>query len=97
MVYKQRVLADFWGRKDKGVGINKLYRSFHVHGAVTRARRRLWLAQIGALFGSQNAIFVKYKYTWECRLIMFRIRVLGIQYGQTYSYNGKTEVGPNSA
>ena len=24
MFYKQRVLADFWGRKDSAVGINKL-------------------------------------------------------------------------
>ena len=45
-----------WGRyKQTG------YRSFHVHDAVTHAQLRLRLAQIGALFGSQNAIFVKHK------------------------------------
>ena len=33
---------------------------------VTRALLRLRLAQIRALPGYQNAIFVKYKYTWEC-------------------------------
>ena len=25
MFYKQRILADFWGRKDSAVGINKLF------------------------------------------------------------------------
>ena len=36
-----------------------------MHGAVTHATLRLRLAQIGALFGSKNAIFVKHKYTWD--------------------------------
>ena len=39
-----------------------VYRSLHVHDAVTHAvPLRLRLAQIGALFGYQNAIFVKHK------------------------------------
>ena len=42
-----------------------VYRSFYVHGAVTHAPLKLRLAQIGALVGSQNAIFVKHKYAWE--------------------------------
>ena len=75
-VFKQCVLADFWGRKDSAVGINKL---FIVHsmctGAVIHAPLHLRLAQIAPLFGSQNAIFVKHKYAWEFWLIMFRIRV----------------------
>ena len=77
MFYKQCDLADFWGRKDSTVCIIKqtVYRSFHVHSAMTHASLRLRLAQIGALSGSQNAIFVKHTYTWECWLIMFRIRV----------------------
>ena len=53
----------------------------HVHSAVTYALLRLRLARIGMLFGSQNAIhvFMKHKYTLECQLIMFRIR-LSVRY-----------------
>ena len=54
MFYKQRVLADLKPKRKQTV-----YRSFHVHTAVTHATLHLQLAQIGALFVSQNAIFVK--------------------------------------
>ena len=70
MFYKQRVLADFWSRKDSAVDINKM---FIAHSMCTALRLRL--AQIGVLFGCQNAIFVKRRHTWECWLIMFRVRV----------------------
>ena len=61
MFYKQHISADFEVRKDSAIGRGKqtVYRSVHVHGAVTQAPLRLRLAQIGAQF-------VKHKYTWEC-------------------------------
>ena len=55
---------------------------------------RCRLAQIGAPFGSKNAIFVPGEADWSCLGLEF---VRGIQYRQIYSYNGKIEVGPNSA
>ena len=68
-----------------------------MHGAVTHAPLRLRLAQIGALFGSQNAIFVKHRLNilGSGMLIdhdMFRVRVC-VRW-KMYSYN---EVDPNSA
>ena len=65
--YKQRVLTYFWGRKDSVVGINKplIAHSMCMAQYVTHSPLRLRLAQIGALFGSQNAILVKHSYTWE--------------------------------
>jgi len=64
MFYKQRVVAVFRGRIDSAVGIQTVYRSFHVDGEVTNAL--LYLTQIGALFGFQNVTFVIHQYTWEC-------------------------------
>jgi len=43
--------------------------------SLRHAPLRLRLAKIGALFGSQNAIFVTHKYTWECWLTIFMITV----------------------
>ena len=54
-----------------------------MHGAVTHAPLRLRLAQIGVLFGSKNAIFVKHKYTWDAYWSCLELQfVCGLQYRQ---------------
>ena len=62
MFYKQHVLADLKLKKQCGQHKHTFYRLFCMHGAVTYAPLRLQLAEIRALFGSQNAIFVKQIY-----------------------------------
>ena len=75
MFYKQCILAELLGRKDSAVGINKLFIAHSTCTTQWYMHRCAWDWHYRALFGSQNAIFVKHKYTWECWLIMFRIRV----------------------
>ena len=66
MFYQQRNLSRiFMSERQRGRHKQTVYRSFHVHGAVMHAQLHLPLAQISALFGSQNAIFVKHRYTWN--------------------------------
>ena len=92
MFYKHCVLADFWGRKDSAIG--KLFIADSMWTSQWHASLRLWVAQIGAPFGAQNAVFVKHNnMLWNADLSCLWLEFVGgIQYRQIYSYNGKIEV-----
>ena len=68
MFYKHRVVADFWGRKDSAVGINKW---FIAHSMCTASNTCTAALATGTNWSVQNA---KHKYTGGCWLIMFVIR-----------------------
>ena len=69
MFYIQRVLADFWGRKDKrGRHKQIVYRSFHMHREET-CTVALATGTNRAVFSTpyvcQDALFIKYKYAQD--------------------------------
>ena len=69
MFYIYRVLADFWGRKDSVVGINKLFIAHsYMHSAVT-CTAALAIGTSRAVFSTpnvcQDALFIKHKYAQD--------------------------------
>ena len=70
MFYIQRVLADFWGRKDSAYRRHKqtVYRSFHMLSAVT-CTAALATGTNRAVFSTskvcQDALFIKHKYAQD--------------------------------
>ena len=67
MFYIQRVLADFWGRKDSVVGINKLFIAQFICIAVTYTAA-LATGTNRAVFSTSTVcqdLFIKHKYAQD--------------------------------